>query len=79
MAYWSNLTADEVLQLLEQGSTNKDWQDSDEESSDGSDVEAGFCGPENDSMDPQQLCTYECVECDVGLHPECFQSYHKSK
>ena len=39
MAYWSNLTADEVLQLLEQGSTNKDWQNSNEESSDGSDVE----------------------------------------
>ena len=50
MAYQSNLTADEVLQLLEQRSTDKDWQDSDEESSDGSDVEAGFCGNENDSM-----------------------------
>ena len=37
--------------MLEQRSTYKDWQDSDEESSDDSDVEAGFCGPENDSMD----------------------------
>ena len=51
MDYRSNLTADEVLQLLEQESPDKDWQDSDEESSDGSDMEAGFCGPENDSMD----------------------------
>ena len=42
---------DEVLQLLEQRSTDKDWQDSDEESSDDSNVEAEFCGPENDSMD----------------------------
>ena len=37
--------------MLEQRSTDKDWQDSDEECSDDSDVEAGFCGPENDSMD----------------------------
>ena len=37
--------------MLEERSTDKDWQDSDEESSDDSDVEAGFCGPENDSMD----------------------------
>ena len=37
--------------MLEQRSTDKDWQDSEEESSDDSDVETGFCGPENDSMD----------------------------
>ena len=73
--YRSNLTADEVLQLLEQESTDKDWQDSDKRAAMVQTWRQGFVDLDGPYIEPVQ---YECVECDVDLHSECFQSYHKN-
>ena len=35
-------------------------------------MEAGFCGPEKRFDGPYiEPVQYECVECDIGLYPEC--------
>ena len=41
-----------MLELLEEGSLNHEWLNSDEESSSELESETGFRGSDNDSMDP---------------------------
>ena len=54
MAYRSNLSAEQVLELLEEESSKHDWLNTDEESSSESDSETGFHAGDN-SMDPLDI------------------------
>ena len=63
MAYCSNLSSEQVLELLEEGSTNHDWLISDEESSSESGEKTGFHGGEKNSLDIEQHASESHVTC----------------